>query len=105
MLDRHPSRPIQAWEPAYAVRREWPDGTHDFIELSLTVLGAQAGARQDHEYWRRGPVRPRSWSVVVISARDFDLHVGRRLCRAPDCADADVAAPRRQSAPTEGPAG
>jgi hypothetical protein len=54
---------------------------------------------RDRHYWRRGPMRPRSWAIVVISRRDFDLHALRPACRSPDCPSAEVAARRKESRP------
>jgi hypothetical protein len=69
------------------VRRDWPDGTHDMIALHGTEAEAGWAALADRGYWRRSHFRP-SYSVVVISRRDFDLHGRRQLCQAPDCPSA-----------------
>lgn len=71
----------------FAVRRDWPDGGHEFIRARTTEADAARQLVHDRDFWRRGPVRPRL-SVVLISAHDFDLHGRhRRMCKAPDCAD------------------
>jgi hypothetical protein len=57
---------------------------------------AERFARRDREFWRRGPLHPRTWSVVVVSRRDALLHANRRDCRAPDCPVAATAAPARE---------
>jgi hypothetical protein len=72
-------------EPAFAVRRRWSDGAHDFIGVSVTPRSAQRVLEADSRYWRRGPVRPVEYRVVAISVRDYDLHRRRRACRSPDC--------------------
>jgi hypothetical protein len=69
----------------FAVRRRWPDGSHDYFRFSRTPGEAQDGIEPDERYWRRGPVRPVEYRVVAISSRDFELHRSRRRCRAPDC--------------------
>jgi hypothetical protein len=74
-----------AWCSGYAVRRDWPDGTHEFVAFRASGRAAARFIGGDREFWRRGPVRPLFWSTVVVSRRDFDLHVRRRECRAPDC--------------------
>ena len=74
----------EPWQAAVAVRRDWPDGTHEFVHLGVSHVEAEGFAANDEAYWRRGPWRP-AHAVVRISARDFDLHRRRRLCRAPDC--------------------
>lgn len=72
------------WQPGYAVRRDWPDGVHEFAGFRLTEDEAAHFLQGDYEYWRRGPMRP-VHSLVVISGRDYELHHGRRDCRSPDC--------------------
>ena len=70
---------------SYAVRRQWPDGSHDYIRLSRTPGEAQREIEPDRRYWRRGPLRPVEYRVVAISEHDYNLHRARRACRAPDC--------------------
>jgi hypothetical protein len=69
----------------FAVRRQWPDGSHDYFRFSRTPGPAQDAIEADRRYWRKGPVAPVGHRVVAISSRDFELHRGRRRCRAPDC--------------------
>jgi hypothetical protein len=73
------------WEAGCAARRDWPDGVHDLVGFRTSALEADKFVRRDQRYWRRGPFRPCSWTVVVVSRRDFELHVRRHFCRAPDC--------------------
>ncbi|HLL66941.1 MAG TPA: hypothetical protein VK453_14725 [Micromonosporaceae bacterium] len=73
------------WRAGFAVRRDWPDGSHDLIAFDPDRGVAYREGAKDRAFWVRGPVRPCSWSIVVLSRRDFDVHHGRRLCRAPDC--------------------
>jgi hypothetical protein len=75
------------WAPGFAVRRDWPDWSHQFLRFELVEEQARAFIAGDARYWMRGPVRPRH-SVVVISGRDFELHLRRDPCRAPDCPQA-----------------
>ncbi|MDT5027737.1 MAG: hypothetical protein QOE61_4163 [Micromonosporaceae bacterium] len=76
----------------WAVRRDWPDGTHEFIRARDTESDAQHQAQGDRDFWRRCPMRPRL-SVVRISVHDFDLHGRHRHnCKAPDCPQQDPAA-------------
>jgi hypothetical protein len=74
-----------SWRAGYAVRRDWPDGVHDFVGFCAVKVDALRFAGRDCEYWSRGPVRPRRYSVLVISRRDFDPHARRHECRSPDC--------------------
>ena len=69
----------------FAVRRGWPDGSHDYIAPCATPKAAQRALESDRRYWRRGPWRPTEYRVVAMSEHDFDLHHGRRECRSPDC--------------------
>lgn len=77
-------RRVEPWRAGLAVRRDWPDGTHEFVEFSLTAAVVERFLSTDRTYWRRSYYRP-TLSVVSISRRDFELHRLRRLCRAPDC--------------------
>jgi hypothetical protein len=72
------------WQPGFAVRRDWPDGVHEFVGFRLTEGETALFLVGDYEYWRKGPMRP-VHSLVVIGGRDFELHHGRRDCRSPDC--------------------
>ena len=69
----------------FALKRLWPDGSHDYIRFSRNPGEAQRGVEPDRRYWRRSPYRPVDYRVVPISARDFDLHRSRRNCRSSDC--------------------
>jgi hypothetical protein len=83
-LDAGPSR-IESWQSGYAVRRDWPDGAHDFFGFRPTFDPAEEEASRSRRFWRPGPIRP-VHSVVTISRRDFDLHAkARRNCCAQDC--------------------
>ena len=69
----------------WAVRRDWPDGVHEFIRDRDSEASARRQADRDRAYWCRAPMRP-LLSVVRISARDFALHGRhRRGCASPDC--------------------
>src|SRR5262249_202886 len=72
------------WETGGAVRRDWPDGPHALVGFRASAEDAARFLRRDRQYWRRGPYRPRAWAVVVVSRRDFELHIERHECRAPD---------------------
>jgi hypothetical protein len=77
------SMQLEPWQAGLAVRRDWPDGTHEFVRLTLRP--AEVARFVDHgaAYWRTGPMSPRH-SVVAISRREFDWH-RRRDCRSLDC--------------------
>jgi hypothetical protein len=69
----------------FAIRRRWPDGSHDFIRLCVTPRAAQDAIEPDRRYWCRGPWRPTEYRVVAISRNDFDLHYRRHRCKSPGC--------------------
>jgi hypothetical protein len=75
---------VVAWASGWAVRRDWPDGGHEYVGFGLTHADAELFGVGDRRFWLRSHVRP-VYSLVQISTRDFELHVGRRLCRSPDC--------------------
>ena len=74
-----------SWRLAWSVRRDWPDGSHEFVGIRRTRRSAERFQAGDQAFWRRSPLTP-VLSVVPISERDFLLHGRfRRGCRAPDC--------------------
>jgi hypothetical protein len=83
-------KPVEPWETGYAVRREWPDGTHQLVGFSARPAAMVRFIRRDRSYWRGGPGRPRLWGGGRGSPRDFDLHAKRRDCRSPDCPRAGI---------------
>jgi hypothetical protein len=76
---------VDGWAAGFAVRRDWPDGTHEFVGFTTSPAKAMRFVRRDRRYWRSGPLCPLLWQVILISRRDFDLHRRRVDCRAPDC--------------------
>jgi hypothetical protein len=87
----------EAWHTGYAVRRDWEDSAHEMISFRWTVVAAAKALDRDRRYWRRGPMRPVSWAIVLISKRDFDLHADRHGCRSPDCPSAVGVTGRQQA--------
>jgi hypothetical protein len=78
-------RLIDAGRPpgGFAVRRDWPDGTHDLFGFTRDVRRVLRRLARDGRYWRRGPLRPTNRMVVFLSRRRFDTH--GQLCRDPRC--------------------
>jgi hypothetical protein len=74
-----------SWRAGFAVRLDWPDGTHDLGEFRRSLAAAQRRRDAAAGYWRRGPLRPVACSVVVTSRREVRLHARRWECRSPDC--------------------
>lgn len=69
----------------YAVRREWPDGGHDYFRLSNTPGAAQNAIQGDVDFWRRGPIRPASHRVVAMTEAAFEQHRATDRCKSADC--------------------
>lgn len=86
------SRGLAPWQAGLALRREWPDRTHEFIGFSLSTDKLARLIERDVAYWRRGPIRP-TYSVVLISLREFAWHRRRRDCRSLDCPTTSEEAP------------
>ena len=61
-----------AW--GYALRREWPDGTHDLFGLTPTADTAQRRLDRDRGHWRNGPVQPTAVYVGAANAADVKQH-------------------------------
>jgi len=80
-----PDTPPTRWRAGRAIRRDWPDGTHELVGFRDDEAAATRFLDGDRRFWRRGPLRPTAWRVVEISRRDFELHGRRRECRSPDC--------------------
>ena len=90
-MARRSPRPSSA-SVVWAVRRDWPDGSHELVRARMSEEAARGQLVGERAFWRPGPVRP-SLSVVQLSAHEFRLHGRhRRFCSAPDCASAAIAA-------------
>jgi hypothetical protein len=64
------------------VRRDWPDGRHDFVGFTMSPVDAVLFVARDRFRWRRTRFRP-VHSVVGIGLRDLSRHRG--LCGRNDC--------------------
>ncbi|WP_144121041.1 hypothetical protein [Catellatospora sichuanensis] len=78
-------RPPSSAVTVYAVRMDWADRTHQFVDRRSSPERALLAAARLRAYWRRSPVRP-TLSVAALSEHEFALHRRRRDCRSPDCA-------------------
>jgi hypothetical protein len=56
----------------WAVRRDWPDGSHDLRSFKRNETSARSAARWDGLLWR-GLFRPR-YAVVAVSRAEYDAH-------------------------------
>jgi len=68
----------------YAIRREWPDGTHDLVGFSAREGRVRRRIRVDERFWRQGPVRPSRWLVVPLNGADVRRH-DRSGCQHVSC--------------------
>ncbi|QDY09437.1 hypothetical protein FJK98_21675 [Micromonospora sp. HM134] len=75
---------VHLW--GYALRREWPDGTHDLFGFTPRADVALRRLDRDRSYWRTGPVRPLAVYLVPVHAADVTTHPVRD-CRKPSCPD------------------
>lgn len=64
-----------------AVRREWPDGSHELFGFTLDVRKAAKWAERDWKYWQRpgAPAPPARVELVHLTRLEFEMHrvVGR----------------------------
>lgn len=74
----------ESWAPGWAVRRDWPDGCHEFVRFEVSEEAARAFVPGDRRYWLRAMLRP-VHSVVVIGVGEFEAHRRRNLCQSADC--------------------
>lgn len=73
-----------AW--GYAIRREWPDGTHDLFGFTAETDTAIRRLNHDRSFWRGGPVRPTDVYLVPANAADVGAHPVDG-CRRSGCPD------------------
>ncbi len=76
------STPHHRW--GYAIRRDWPDGTHDLFAFTPDKDTAERNLTRDHTYWHSGPIRPAAVSIVAAHTTDVDHHPVDG-CRNPSC--------------------
>ncbi len=58
----------------YAVRRDWPDGTHDLYAFTVQRERADQQLNRDRGYWRPGLMRPTAMWVVRVSPAHLQGH-------------------------------
>ncbi len=69
----------------YAVRTDWPDGTHLIFGWRRAWRSACRLLFRDHRYWRSGPIRPHTWSVVGATRTVVAAHPRSARCSSPQC--------------------
>jgi hypothetical protein len=65
-----------------AVRRDWPDGTHDLVHFGTSLAALDGYLDKMVPYWQQARRWPKH-VVVEVSAADFDAHA--RLCTSGSC--------------------
>ena len=69
----------------FAVRRDWPDGTHDLYGWQSTPGAVQRRIDRTQASPRWGQWRQGALMVVPASRRAVRAHSRRDPCRVPDC--------------------
>jgi hypothetical protein len=64
----------------YAVRVDWPDGTHLIFGWRRTWKAVCRLLLRNHRYWRPGPTRPHTWSVVSTTRSTAKNRSGSSTC-------------------------
>jgi hypothetical protein len=77
----------------FAVRTEWPDGTHRLFGWQRGWHQAWRAVQRDKWYWRGG-LRPDAWSIVVVTRSDVHAHARRLWCTSTRCPTGAVVARR-----------
>jgi hypothetical protein len=75
---------VTALDSVWAVRRDWRDGTHEYICPRRVEGRARRALADDAAFWRRGPVRP-TLSLVWLPLAEFRAHVRGHACRSKTC--------------------
>lgn len=72
----------------YAIRREWPDGHHEYIGPQTDLTKAKKQIVRDEAFWRHPTNdgnRPSGHQVVLINEQDFWAHTKISHCSSPKC--------------------
>jgi hypothetical protein len=78
----------------FAVRVDWPDGSHRLFGWRRGWHQAWRLVQRDKWYWRGGPARPFTWSIVVVTRADLRVHASRGWCGSTRCPSGAVVARR-----------
>ena len=73
----------QRWMWGYAVRLDWPDGSHDLCAFQTSYRKARVRMLRNRDYWRSAPLQPDTWSVVATNLEHVQRH--RSRCTLPGC--------------------
>lgn len=92
----------EQWQWGYAVRADWPDGTHMLTAWEPDVDRALRKLRRQRAYWRGAPLVSPAWNIVAAN-RDLVRH-HEDQCRSPKCPQETAADPPGWK-PRSGPMG
>lgn len=76
---------LLGWWTGWTVRRDWADGSHEFVGFRGSERGAARFARRDESYWRRGPWWPSGYTIVAMTRAAFRLHAKMQRCQDVGC--------------------
>ena len=77
--------PIKPLDHVFAVRRDWPDGTHELccprrmVEQGYRMLAA------DLRYWQDAPIPPQQQMLVTLTFAEFRSHSAHAACSSLAC--------------------
>ena len=87
----------EKWEWGYAVRVDWPDGTHGFAGWRADVDAALRQLNNRRDYWVKAPMTSPAWTIVAAN-RDLVRH-HQDQCRSANCPSEIAADPPGWRAP------
>ena len=90
---RSPTPPPRPGEPAgdgrgragWAVRLDWPDGTHTVHGFTRSQPRARRRLRGLARFWASGPARPRAYRLVAMDRDCWRAHASLRVCDRQGC--------------------
>ncbi len=72
-------------QTGFAVRTDWPDGTHLIFGWRPSWRAASRLVARDRNYWLPGPLCPVGWSIVAVSRFEESAHHRRGHCEDRYC--------------------
>ena len=62
------------WDWGWAVRMDWPNGTHEIFGFTAQLPAAQRRLARSQAYWQRGPASPAAWTIVEVTRAMVQRH-------------------------------